>query len=77
MSVTINTCKDCAHLGVTRYYTADSWEHVMTWYCRKVKRPKPETTDRQKKVQNSSKIKLVEYPREEPKEIPDWCPLRG
>jgi hypothetical protein len=76
VKLTINNCGECPHREVARFYTADSWEHVMTWFCNKTDRPKPAMTDKQKHVENSSRIALVEWSRDEPKEIPEWCPLR-
>lgn len=73
----IKTCKDCPHLGTSRYYTADSFEHEENWFCKKTKRKAPETSSAMKPVRNSSRIAFVSWPSEEPKEIPDWCPLRA
>ena len=76
VNLEIKTCADCPNLGTERFYTADSWEHVTTWFCKKTTRPKPETTDVQTPVKNSSYIAHVERTRDEPKSIPKWCPLR-
>jgi len=72
----IERCGDCIHLGKKRYYTADSWEHVVSWYCKKTDRQEPPQTDRQPFPKESSLIGFVERPSEEPKKIPKWCPLR-
>lgn len=76
VNIEIETCRDCPHLKTERYYTADSWEFVSTWYCGKTDRPKPESTDLQDIVENSSRIALVERSRDEPDDVPTWCPLR-
>ena len=74
----IKTCKDCPHLGRQKYYTADSWDSEETWFCKKTKRPKPESTDAMEHVPNSSCIAIVDWrPSDEPKKIPKWCPLRA
>ncbi len=77
VNLEINTCKDCPHLGRERFYTADSWEHVSTWFCEKTDRPKPATTARQPIVKDSSLITYVERASDEPKKLPIWCPLRA
>lgn len=74
--VKIDKCGDCRFLGIDRYFTADPFEHVWTWYCKKSNRPKPETTDKMKVIPESSRIALVENKKDEPIEIPSWCPLR-
>lgn len=78
MSVTmkIENCGSCPHLGVEQYFTADSFEHNHNWYCKKSDRPKPETTDKMEIVQQSSRLAIVENKSDEPKNIPSWCPLR-
>ena len=76
VKLVIETCKDCPNLGQERFYTADSWEHVTKWFCKKTDRPKSGTTDRMPHVENSNDIAFVERPSEEPKNIPFWCPLR-
>jgi hypothetical protein len=77
VKLTINTCKDCPNLDTERFYTADSWEHVMTWFCKKTDRAKPASTDALPVVKDSSLIAHVERASEEPKKIPTWCPLRN
>jgi|APSaa5957512622_1039677.scaffolds.fasta_scaffold204004_1 hypothetical protein len=76
VNLKIETCKDCPHLETERFYTADSWEHVVKWFCSKTDRPKSGTTDRCERLPISSDIAYVERPSEEPSKIPDWCPLR-
>ncbi len=71
----IATCKDCPHLDTFRYLTADSFEHTMSWFCKKTSRPKPARGDWYA-VKDSSLIAYVDRPSEEPNNIPDWCPLR-
>ena len=34
VSIEITTCNECPHWDAERYYTADSWEHIMEWKCR-------------------------------------------
>jgi hypothetical protein len=75
VQLTINNCDECPHCAAERYYTADSFEYVQQLWCRKSKRPKPETTDAMKVVPNNSRIGFVET-GSSPKKIPDWCPLR-
>lgn len=75
VQLTINSCKDCPNLRTERYYTADSWEYVLTWYCGKTDRPQPEMTDKAPKVPDSSRIGWEEG-ASEPTTIPEWCPLR-
>lgn len=78
MTVTLkfDTCKDCPHLKKEQYLTSDSWDHEVTWYCGKSDRPTPENRDYLPTVENSSYIAMVARTSEEPKSIPDWCPLR-
>ena len=37
VNLEITSCKDCPHWHEERYYTADSWEHVMEWKCHEKK----------------------------------------
>lgn len=76
VNLKLETCKECPHLKTEDYLTSDSWDHVTTWYCGKSDRPKPEDRDWKPIVENSSYIANVEWPSEEPKKIPKWCPLR-
>jgi hypothetical protein len=78
VNLEINTCKDCPNLGTERYYTSDSWEHVVTWYCKKTDRPHPEhsTHPAVLEVPDSSRIGWEEDCKQ-PQEIPAWCPLRA
>lgn len=58
----LETCKHCPHLSVKRMYTEDSWEHAFDWFCSN---------------HNNEKIAgYIEWERDEPKIIPEWCPLR-
>ena len=77
VNLEIVSCVDCPNMGKERFYTADSWEYVSKWFCKKTDRPKSGTTDRMPRVENSSDIAYVEWVRDEPKEIPKWCPLRN
>ncbi len=72
----IKSCRECPHRKTRRFYTADSWEHVTDWYCTKIDRPMGASTDTMPDVENSNSIAHVEWSRDEPKKIPDWCPLR-
>lgn len=43
-----------------RYYTSDSWEHVMEWKCGEV---------------GGKRIAFMEWNDKDPR-IPDFCPLK-
>lgn len=72
----IKTCEDCPHKDTERFYTADSWEYVESWLCKKTDRPATAKTDAMPYIPNSNLIAQVEKQRDKPKEIPSWCPLR-
>jgi hypothetical protein len=77
VQLTITNCSECPHHRLERYYTADSFEYVCNLLCSKTDRPRPETTDKMKRVENSSRIAFVETGSPAAKApIPDWCPLR-
>jgi len=57
---TINNCGECPHVRIERDYTSDSWEHAVKWLCSKKKK---------KKIAG-----YIEHKREEPKDVPSWCP---
>lgn len=69
----ITNCGDCPNMGSERYYTADSWEYVESWFCKKTDRPQTARTDRQS-VKDDNLIGYAEGSHT-PKKIPDWCPL--
>lgn len=56
-------CKCCRDLSVEKLYTADSWDHAFDWFCT--------FNGQHKKIAG-----YIEWPKEEPKEIPAWCPRR-
>jgi hypothetical protein len=76
VTVKIASCKKCPNLKTERFYTADSWEHVIKWFCGKTDRPKSGSSDKCGHIADSSDLAYVELVSEEPKKIPDWCPLR-
>ncbi len=55
----LTSCTDCPHWNSERYYTADSFEHVMEWKCKKV---------------DNKTIALQDWNDKDPG-IPDFCPL--
>ena len=56
----INNCKECPHFKIGTSYSFDGWDRGSDWICKKA--------DKKLAV-------FVEWPRDEPKEIPEWCPL--
>ncbi len=76
VNLPLTTCELCPHMKSERYYTADSWEHIMQWWCSLSTRPTPPKTDRTR-LDDTSRIAFVERPSDKPKDIPEWCPLRG
>jgi len=56
----IKNCKECPFLVVERTMGAGC---ATDWLCGKTKR------------KNSKIAGYIEWPSEEPKEIPNWCPL--
>ena len=71
----VTNCKDCPHFRTDRFYTADSWEYILNWICKKTTRPTPSFRDYDPVVKDSSLIAQVEHARDEPKKVPDWCPI--
>jgi len=62
VQLTINKCGECPHKHSKRQYTADSWEHASEWLCRA--------------ADDKQIAGYIEWSRDEPKKIPEWCPLR-
>ena len=60
VKLTLECCDKCPYMESERYYTADSWEHVMEWKC---------------SHENDRRITLHETFDKDPA-IPEWCPLR-
>lgn len=62
IKIEVKRCKDCPRLVVERRYTPDSWEHAVDWFC--------------EKADKRMIAGYIEWERDEPKGIPDWCPFR-
>ena len=60
----IKQCNKCPYLKTQHVYTGDSFDHGDEWLCTKTKR------------KNNRIAGFVEWTRDEPKEIPEWCPLK-
>lgn len=60
VQITITSCEKCPSMANHRFYTADSFEHVMEWKCRD---------------KDMQRIALHEWNDPVPA-IPKWCPLR-
>jgi hypothetical protein len=76
--IPIYNCQDCKHCDRSRYYTADSFEHVEAWNCASPKlrckyKGRNGTTDNEAWHEPPG-IGLVEG-RDKPS-ILRWCPLR-
>jgi hypothetical protein len=74
--LTIRCCEECRHCDKSRYYTADSFEHVVAWNCT---HPALEglsnpTTDHDE--WNSPPGITLHEAFDEAPGIPPWCPLR-
>jgi len=63
VSLTIARCKDCPNLHVGRLYSLDGFDRGCDWTCTA--------------ANNRAVASFVEWPRDEPKTIPRWCPLRS
>lgn len=60
ITIEVSNCKECPHFKEQRHYTADSFEIVSDWFCKK---------------ENDKKIAgYVEWHKEDDVKIPDWCP---
>jgi len=60
--IPINTCMECPHLKIERTIGAG---YAHDYICKA------------KKNGNNKIAVYVEYPSEEPKVIPDWCPFKN
>jgi uncharacterized repeat protein (TIGR04076 family) len=61
VQLTIKKCGDCPHHKVGSSYSLDGWDRGSDWTCTKA---------------GKVIVPFVEWKREEPKGVPDWCPLR-
>jgi len=60
--IEIKCCGECPHMVAKRLYTEDTWETAFDWFCKKA---------------GGRKIKgYIGRSSEEPRELPEWCPLR-
>lgn len=60
VQITIASCDKCPEVAIRRHYTADSFEHVMKWECKK---------------SDMKHIAFNEWNDPTPP-IPKWCLLR-
>ena len=62
-TLTIKSCKECPHFDEVRTHTADSFELVFNWLC--------------KKKENKTIAKEIGWTTSEQNrvKIPNWCPL--
>lgn len=62
VTLVIATCGECPHHHIGSYYSLDGFDRGRDWNCIKA---------------NRNIAAFVEWASEEPKTIPDWCPLRS
>jgi len=60
--IEISNCGDCPFNNPKRVYTADSFEMIFSWHCKKKK---------DKKIHNY--VEVFDDHNKIP--IPDWCPI--
>jgi hypothetical protein len=58
----LENCRLCPYLRAMPDYTCDSWERPIKWMC--------------KKRDDKIIARYIERTSEEPKDVPEWCPLR-